>query len=413
LGGTFFSIPAFFSNTGYVIFNQKFKFLKKFEFSYYIQMISFLSKFLYWTSNPNNVTLDIDQKVNSVFQNATNNNNNNNLQEEEFKSISELNSPVNSNYIDSIGEFNSEIDNNSKNNNNNNASYKSTNYESIGNIIYQSDSNDENAESYKIGFKFISNSKNRSYYCCIYHIDCKIKRSFHTENGKKLIIRQYGSNHADQIDYEIAIPIKCEEYTFQIENMTSLDAQLYIMNKLRESKLFKEKDIRKYMLTLTQIENMRNRLKLKNNNIINISNNGELIQLINQLIVDTVEKYSLKESHEVIILDKQIGSDKSDQAGLCLGFSFSSKSLIESISDEINKPINKPISLYVDGTWKLLKNRWVLLILSYQVIRRNASKELVQSARPFMFAISYSESECGVSLLINSFIKAGIYYIIL
>ena len=124
-------------------------------------MISFLSKFLYWTSNPNNVTLDIDQKVNSVFQNATNNNNNN-LQEEEFKSISELNSPVNSNYIDSIGEFNSEIDNNSKNNKNNNASYKSTNYESIGNIIYQSDSNDENAESYKIGFKFISNSKNRS-----------------------------------------------------------------------------------------------------------------------------------------------------------------------------------------------------------------------------------------------------------
>ena len=195
--------------------------------------------------------------------------------------------------------------------------------------------------------------------------------------------------------------------------MTSLEAQLYIMNKLRESKLFKEKDIRKYMLTLTQIENMRNRLKLKNNNIINISNNGELIQLINQLIVDTVEKYSLKKSHEVIILDKQIGSDKSDQAGLCLGFSFSSKSLIESISDEINKPINKPISLYVDGTWKLLKNRWVLLILSYQVIRRNASKELVQSARPFMFAISYSESECGVSLLINSFIKAGIYYIIL
>ena len=125
-------------------------------------MISFLSKFLYWTSNPNNVTSDIDQKVNSVFQNATNNDNNNNLQEEEFKSISELNSPVNSNYIDSIGEFNSEIDNNSKNNNNNNASYKSTNYESIGNIIYQSDSNDENAESYKIGFKFISNSKNRS-----------------------------------------------------------------------------------------------------------------------------------------------------------------------------------------------------------------------------------------------------------
>ena len=377
-------------------------------------MFSFLSNLVYWKSNHNVVQSNIEQKVNLDFQNNTTTNNIQNHFENELLSISELTSSNNLNYIESISEFNYEIDNNSKNNSSSilsnelNSITKPTHYESQGEIIYETDSN-ENAESYKIGWKFINNNKNRSYYCCIYHIQCNRKRSFQTTNGK-LVIREYGQEHANQINNEIAISIMCEEYTHQIMHMTSLQAQSFILNKLRDSKLFSEEDIiKKYILTTKQIENMRNRLKSKNNKFSIISNNGELIIHLNNNITSTKDEYDLKSASDVILLDKYYGSISNNNSGMCLGFSFTTKGLLETIKEEINKPI----SLYVDGTWKLLANRWVLLILSYQVIRRNDNKELVQSSRPFMFAISYSESESGVNLLINSFINAGIYYYII
>ena len=78
---------------------------------------------------------------------------------------------------------------------------------------------------------------------------------------------------------------------------------------------------------------------------------------------------------------------------------------MESIKDKLGKPI----SLFIDGTYKLVSNRWVLLVLSYQIVTINSKKELCQSAFPFLFALCYSESKEGVEMIINSFKIGGIY----
>ena len=89
--------------------------------------------------------------------------------------------------------------------------------------------------------------------------------------------------------------------------------------------------------------------------------------------------------------------------------SFTSGSCIENLRDAVS---HGQFTLYIDGTYKLMNNRWVLTVVNVPCTRWCVtSKSVVQSPRPAVFMLTYSESEAATSCVIKSLQEIGRYWI--
>jgi len=161
--------------------------------------------------------------------------------------------------------------------------------------------------------------------------------------------------------------------------------------------------------SLSDIQNISNYSKrLMNATSNNINTNAELLMFLNDQIVTPEAWNNEIDLNKMCIVTLFDGIDMKHSLNITdtiAGFSFCSKNMIEFLENQMENS-KSGINLNIDGTYKLIKNGWVLLILSgYNILFKKGN--FVHSAKPLMFTLVNVEKEASYKACLDSLDYVG------
>jgi hypothetical protein len=121
--------------------------------------------------------------------------------------------------------------------------------------------------------------------------------------------------------------------------------------------------------------------------------NGELINWLTGKLTTTREQYDEVKNDSTLIYThifdgENIQHDINPSQGTCKGYCYTSKRMLHNLQQSMSSRDRRcpGIPLTFDGTYKLLKNNWTLLILSTLMVKFSEGN-IVHTAKPIMMMV--------------------------
>lgn len=141
----------------------------------------------------------------------------------------------------------------------------------------------------------------------------------------------------------------------------------------------------------------------------------DLQNLLSRFEVNTKEQYDSWDEQSLMVVDIFDVNyvDDMQRTTKCIGFVFSTKSLIQKIP-ALRSCQEDGFSLEIDGTFNLVRGGWVLMILATHVVTReskktgnryNGQERFYHSSRPFLFMLTRTECHAATCKLLQAYKK--------
>ena len=240
-----------------------------------------------------------------------------------------------------------------------------------------------------------------SVYYCSKHKDCPVRIRF-VKNGNLYDIEHTGCHSLEE---------SCEVSVLKKRMKQKIVKSAHLKPKIGS---LREHLILEFGIPVTSstIHNtLRNHERSQG---VSLTRNYDLIKFLNAQIVSTADDYNIINSDTATIYVHLFDGSNSVHSldccnDTCVGFTFTSKRMLKNVMTAMNTAaaFNRRIPLQIDGTYKLLNNQWVLLILSTTLVTQKPGGKFANSCRPLMMMLCKSESEATCSSCLNSFSYAG------
>lgn len=269
-------------------------------------------------------------------------------------------------------------------------------------------------------FQWLQNGKRINYWICKKHLNCsyklQVRDSSDSVEGLHLYdIYKYDALEHSNIDDEAYVLEQHVKKKIKEESKYGTSA-LHIMDRIINSPTTKSAqqnenidNINDYIPTsLKEINNLIHYEKTLEYDNSNIALNGELINILNSKIINCEQWNNTSDIDKLNFINLFDGNTISTSLSMnqtCCGFSFCSKRMIEFFTHIIE---NKScLKFHIDGTYKLMENNWILIVLCvYDIIVKGS--EFVHTAKPVMMMFSSTEKTEAYTSCFNSLDYVGI-----
>ena len=140
---------------------------------------------------------------------------------------------------------------------------------------------------------------------------------------------------------------------------------------------------------------------------VEVNTNGELRNFISKNFIHDLaalkaDELYPEEKYFIIREFDQLARNDEDREVPCQGFIGSNKRMLNNLSKLVSVQPDRLI-LYLDGTYKLLINGWVLILLGGVTLKQSVSGAISHSFVPVLECITRSECEPAFAALFSAF----------